>query len=240
MSARSRLKKRTQWQDVRAKLFIALVCSFLGISNLGCTHDNKEEAPKQAPPPSPTPPSSTNTSHETSPPSATTSSAKTSPVPENPTSAITRNSTEQDESLLAKKSEEQKIPPPNVKENVAPAQTEAAQPAKKANSTAPAPASQFGRVDASRLNVRQQPALTATKLTTVPRGTKVKILAEKEKWYHISAKNGALKGWVAKRYIQITHAEQSSPHTSAEESPGQLHSQSSSLSLYTFPPPAKS
>ncbi len=65
------------------------------------------------------------------------------------------------------------------------------------------PPLQLGSVNISRLNVRQGPDLAATRIVALPQGEQVEILEEKEDRYHIVAHNGSLKGWVAKRYVDV-------------------------------------
>jgi hypothetical protein len=118
-----------------------------------------------------------------------------------------------------KKSEEQKPVSPGISKNTPPAETATAPHTEKTTSPAPPPSLRTGTVDAARLNVRQQPDPTAAKLATMSRGTEVKISAEKGEWYRITADNGLLKGWVAKRYIHVTPAGESASKASIERRP---------------------
>ncbi|WP_022852280.1 AAA family ATPase [Limisalsivibrio acetivorans] len=61
----------------------------------------------------------------------------------------------------------------------------------------------MGLVEASNLNVRKQPALNSDKLLSIPMGTEVEILEEREGWLSIRFDTGSLsgKGWVSENYI---------------------------------------
>ena len=69
---------------------------------------------------------------------------------------------------------------------------------------------QIGTVNADLLNVRQNPDLTAAKISALPQGEEVKIIGEERDWYHITANGGSLQGWVAKHYVTVDPAEKSS------------------------------
>jgi hypothetical protein len=89
--------------------------------------------------------------------------------------------------------------------------------AKSASLPAPPPVP-IGMVNASRLNLRQGPDPTSTKLTALPQGEEVKILGEQGDWYHVTIQNGSLEGWVAKRYVDVNRLEKSA-NVSAKASP---------------------
>jgi uncharacterized protein YgiM (DUF1202 family) len=67
------------------------------------------------------------------------------------------------------------------------------------------------------LNVRQNPDVTAAKISALPRGENVQIIGEDGDWYHITANDGSLNGWVAKRYVDVGLAG-TSPRSPAQAS----------------------
>ena len=192
-------KSKTKARRPEAKLFVVAACVFFGISCLGCTHDNNEENPKPAPSSPAVPQTSKNASQETpmSPEEKTPTEITKYPVPAETSTAAEQNATKSGErgsaqevapkesslppqtSVVAKqgavssskKTEEQKAVSPGVSKNATPTGTAAVQHAEKATSPAPTSSLRTGTVNATRLNVRQQPDLTATKLAVIPRGT---------------------------------------------------------------------
>lgn len=69
-----------------------------------------------------------------------------------------------------------------------------------------------GVVSASSLNVRRLASMSASKKTSLSRGTSVDILEEVQgdgsSWYKISAKNGTVTGYVSKAYITVNNTNQ--------------------------------
>lgn len=59
-------------------------------------------------------------------------------------------------------------------------------------------------VTASSLNVRSGPDINATKLTTVPYGTRLNVIAQSGDWYQVTLGNGQ-KGWVASWLVQLSN-----------------------------------
>lgn len=58
-----------------------------------------------------------------------------------------------------------------------------------------------GVVNASSLNLRENPDTSATVLTQIPRGAEVEILGSSDDWYNVSYKN--TKGWVFAEFITV-------------------------------------
>lgn len=65
----------------------------------------------------------------------------------------------------------------------------------------PVPESKSGIVNASKLNIRSMPSASADKVAPpLERGTKLKILQEKNGWYEVLI---GTKGWVKKDYVEV-------------------------------------
>lgn len=169
----------------------------------GEPEEHKEaEAPDQTPPSHSVEAPIEPETHETVPVPAATSTPEAEP-PTAQSDAASLPATEQTPSRPA--SPQVETPAAEKESIAAEREDEDVEQPREGTPSAPTPT---GVISASRLNVRQRPSLAADRIATLLRGEQVTILDEEGNWYRIRAREEALEGWVAKRYVDTNTAQE--------------------------------